>query len=192
MKILAFDTETGGLDPSNASLLTAYFEVVDENLNTLDSLFLHVKPDDGLFKANPQAMAVNKINLESHAKEALTYTEARIKLKSFIAKHGGKYESALIPLAHNIDFDLGFVNTHLLDKRTWESFVSYRKLDTANIANFLKLAGLLPEVSKFALGTVAKAIGVEYDDRAHTADYDVKVMLNVLREFKKRVNPNVA
>lgn len=190
MKIIAFDTETGGLDPKDASLLTAYFEVVDNNLNTIDSLFLHVKPDNGLFKSNPQAMAVNKINLEDHGKAAITYSEAKTKLRAFISKHGGKYESALIPLAHNIDFDLGFVNTHLLDKRTWENYVSYRKLDTANIANFLKLSGLLPEVSKFALGTIAKAINVEYDERAHTADYDVKVMLNVLREFKNRVNPN--
>jgi len=113
MKILAFDTETGGLDPKEASLLTAYFEVLDENFNTIDSLNLLVKPDDDLIKANQQALAINKINIEEHVKGAIPYKTAKEILKAFLAKHSSKYDK-LTPVAHNIDFDLGFVGEHLL------------------------------------------------------------------------------
>lgn len=182
MKLLGFDSETGGLDPKEASILTAYFEVVDEDFNTLDSLSIKVKPDDDLIKANPQALAVNKIDIEKHKLEAITYSQAKLQLKEFLAKHSSKYEK-LIPVAHNIDFDLGFVNTHLLSKSEWESFVSYRKLDTANLANFFQLCGWIPKSQKLALGSLAEYMEVKPTGELHTAEADVKVMLEILKSF---------
>lgn len=182
MKILAFDTETGGLDPKEASLLTAYFEVIDSNFNTLDKLSLKIMPDDGVIKANPQALAVNKIDIQKHKTEAITYSEAKKLLTSFLSKHSSKYDK-LIPLAHNIDFDLGFVQEHLLSKQSWELYNSYRKLDTANLANFFKLVGWFPEGQKMALGDLAKSLEVEFQGDAHTAEADVGVMIQVLKTF---------
>lgn len=182
MKILAFDTETGDLDPQKGSLLTAYFEVLDENLNTVDKLSLKVMPDDGVIKANPQALAINKIDPEKHKLEAITYTEAKKQLSAFLGKHSSKYDK-LIPLAHNIDFDLGFVHEHLLNKQTWESYASYRKLDTANLANFFKLVGWFPKDQKMSLGDIAKNLEIEFNGDAHTADADVGVMVQILKTF---------
>jgi DNA polymerase III alpha subunit (gram-positive type) len=188
MKYLAFDTETGGLDPKESSLLTAYFAILDDNLNTIDSLSLKVKPDDGLFKANPEALAINKINLEEHDAAAVTYQEAGAQLAKLIAKHSSKYDK-LTPIAHNIEFDLSFVYEHLLSKKLWENGVSYRKIDTAQIANFLKLAGLLDNKQQVNLGGLAETLGVQFfGDGAHSAQADVEVMIGVLGQFKKLVN----
>lgn len=183
MRILAFDTETGGLEPKDASILTAYFEVLDENFNTIDKLSLKIKPDDGLFKANPRALEINKINLEKHALEAITYTEGKKTLQTFLNKNGGKFDKALTPVAHNIDFDLGFVWEHLLPKNVWEQYVSYRKLDTANLANFFQLCGWIPAGQKLALGELAKYLEIEFDGQAHSAEADVGVLIKVLKEF---------
>lgn len=191
MKILAFDTETGGLNPKDSSLLTAYFAILDSNLKTLDSISLVLKPEDGLFKANPEALAVNKINLEEHALQAITYEEAASQLEKMLAKHSSKYDK-LVPLAHNIEFDLGFVYEYLLSQKAWESYVQYRKLDTAQIANFLKFAGLIPNSQKVALGYLAKFLGLSFGEGgAHSAQADVDVCVQVLGAFKKLLNGNV-
>jgi DNA polymerase III alpha subunit (gram-positive type) len=192
MKYLAFDTETGGLNPKEASLLTAYFAILNDNLETIDSLTLKVKPDDGLFKANPEALAINKINLEEHAAGAVTYSEAKAKVSALISKHSSKYDK-LTPIAHNIEFDLGFVYEHLLTQKEWEQGVSYRKIDTAQVANFLKLAGLLGNKQQVNLGGLASMLGVSFSgEGAHSAQADVEVMIKVLGEFKKLVNKPAA
>ena len=182
MKILAFDTETGGLDPKDASLLTSYYAILDsKNFEIVDELYLETMPDDRLVKANPGALAVNKINVEEHVKKAVTYAEGKKQLEAFLKKHS-PFKGALTPLAHNIDFDINFVQTHLLDKSTWEKYVSYRKLDTANLANFFKLCGWFDESQKMSLGDVAKALDIQFEgDGAHNAASDVKVMVKILK-----------
>lgn len=182
MKILAFDSETGGLDPKDSSLLTAYFEILDDNFNTIDSLDLRVKPDDNLIKANPKALEINKIDIEKHKTEAMTYSQAALELSKFLAKHSSKYEK-LVPVAHNIDFDLGFVYEYLMGKSAWENHVSYRKLDTANLANFFALCGWIPKGQKFNLGDLAKFLEIEFDGQAHSAKADTKVMIGILKQF---------
>jgi len=186
MRLLAFDTETGGLDPKATSLLTAYFVILDKDLKPQDSLYLKVKPNDGNFQVTPGAMNVNKINLEEHTQVAVTYETAKKELADFLRKHSSKYDK-LIPVAHNIEFDLGYINEHLLDKKSWENFVSYRKLDTAQIANFFKLAGIIPDGQSAALGALAKSQNIEFDGEAHSADADTKVMVELLKSFVNTV-----
>lgn len=183
MKLLAFDTETGGLDPKDSSLLTAYFEVLDSDFKTLDSLYLRVKPNgEDLIKANPSALAINKIDLTKHQEIAIPYAEASQQLLTMLTKHSSKYDK-LVPVAHNIDFDLGFVFEYLASKKVWDSLVSYRKLDTANLANFFTLTGHFPSNQKFSLGEVAKSMEINFDGDAHSADADTKVMIQVLKKF---------
>jgi oligoribonuclease (3'-5' exoribonuclease) len=46
MNYIWFDTETGGLNPKIHSLLTAYFAIVDKDLNLIAELSLQLKPSD--------------------------------------------------------------------------------------------------------------------------------------------------
>lgn len=184
MKILAFDTETGGLDPKDADLLTAYFEVIDQNYNTIDSLSLTVKPDgEALIKANPKALEVNKIVLSEHVKKAISYSEAKEKLRRFLAKHSTQRDK-LTPMAHNISFDLGFVNTYLLGKKDWDQYVSYHTLDTGTLATALKFYGAIPRDYKLSLGSLAEFFKVNVGRNvAHTAEGDVKVMIEIFKSM---------
>lgn len=184
MKILAFDTETGGLDPRDSDLLTAYFEVIDQEYKTLDSLSLTVKPDgEALIKANPKALEINKIILSEHVKKAITYSEARDKLSRFLSKHSNS-RNKLTPMAHNISFDLGFVNMYLMDRKEWEQYVSYHTLDTGTLATALKFYGAIPSDYKLSLGSLADFFKVRRGDNvAHTAEGDVKVMIEIFKSM---------
>lgn len=184
MKILAFDTETGGLDPRDADLLTAYFEVIDQDYKTIDSLSLTVKPDgEALIKAHPKALEVNRIVIAEHVEKAIPYSEAKEKLRRFLAKHSNP-RNKLTPMAHNISFDLGFVNTYLLDKKDWEQYVSYHTLDTGTLATALKFYGAIPSDYKLSLGSLAEFFKVKRGSNiAHTAEGDVKVMIEIFKSM---------
>lgn len=86
MKYLVLDTETGGIGPE-VSLLSAYFRVLDENLNLLDELELFLKPNDGLYKVTAEALGINKIDLVEHEKKAITYREGGTKLFDFLQRN---------------------------------------------------------------------------------------------------------
>jgi hypothetical protein len=111
----------------------------------LDDLYLRIKPNDGIYKVTAEGMSVNKIDLLAHNKIAINEREAgkylyqKLKTWSEIAEN-----RPLIPVGHSIQFDLNTIIQHIISKNTWNNFVSYKQLDTANIAEFCKLQGKLP------------------------------------------------
>ena len=62
---LAFDCETGGLDPKQADILTLYMGILDEDFKVLEELDLKLKPNSGLPRADAGALKVNKIDLQA-------------------------------------------------------------------------------------------------------------------------------
>lgn len=189
---LLLDTETGGLDSHKNSLLSMYAAIVsrDENGNmTIHSeLDIKVKPDNnGPYNVTAGAMKVNKIDLSKHDTEALCLTEASKALYSFIhhASNGG--ENKLIPIGHNVKFDISFITNQLLKESLWNNHVSYHSLDTVTLALALKIQGKLPKNTQLSLGRLAKTLNIEIDKtELHTAKYDAllcmeaaKVMLNM-------------
>ena len=63
---LAFDTETGSLNPDTADLLTAYFAILNEDLEVVEDLYLKLKPiEDRLIKAEDHALNVNKLTFKA-------------------------------------------------------------------------------------------------------------------------------
>src|SRR6266436_5622023 len=129
MKYLAIDNETGGL--GEVSLLTSYFAVLDANLRILDDLYIYLKPSDGVYRIEPQALAINGINLIEHDKVAETQSMAGQKLFRFLKLHSSDGTDKLIPLGHNVTFDVIGIHNGLLNRAIFEKFTSYRKLDTA-------------------------------------------------------------
>lgn len=178
---LAFDSETGGLDPKTSDLLTAYFAIVDENLKIIDELDLKLKPNDRLPQVEAGAMKVNKIDLKKHLEDpnTLTYSEAKPLLVALIKKYlkkTGRY-SNLSPLGQNILFDISFVQEYLIPKSEWDSMIHYGNTDTKVIAEFLKdCQWLPPEVGN--LGSLVKHFNVPMRD-AHNAKEDTHMTLDV-------------
>ena len=69
-RILFIDTETGGLDPLEYSLLSIGFVVWCDS-KILDSVEILI--NDGQLRANQKSIEINKINLEEHKANELKF-----------------------------------------------------------------------------------------------------------------------
>jgi hypothetical protein len=152
---LFFDCEMGGIG-REYSLLTVYFVVVNQHFQRISELYLHVKPDDGIYRVCGRAMEVNQINLAEHDKIAIPYKEAGSKLYQFLSNNSDKGKIKLVPVGHGIRGDIDVVVEHLINRNTFENFTSYRALCTSSTAQFLKLCGLLPDTVSGSLESLAK------------------------------------
>jgi oligoribonuclease (3'-5' exoribonuclease) len=187
------DAEFGGLEKEKYSLLTVYLTAVDADFKVIEDLYLYLKPDDGIYKVCASAMTVNKINLIEHDKIAITYKEAGTKLYNFLKKMSNDGKVKLIPSGHGVYGDVQWIVHHLISFGSWETFVSYRLLDTQATCRFLLACGLFPDTVSGSLVSIGQFLNVEVDiNSAHDAKYDTELTLRVflgLRDFlKKRYN----
>lgn len=173
---IALDTETGGLG-SSVSLLSVYFVILDEDFNLIDELDLLTKPDDGIFHVEGQALGINKIDLAKHHLEAITYKQAATKIYNLLAANKG--DQHLIPIGHNVTFDIQKVCNNTLNKKSWDCFVGYRKLDTGDMAIDRIITGHLPKDLNAGLGSLAKHFNIEFE--AHTAKGDTWATVKVCK-----------
>ena len=185
---MAFDLETGGLDPSKTDILTGWFGFFDKDFKLLDELSLKLKPDGRLPNAEAGALKVNKINLQDHLNdpETITYSKGRELLVNLIKKHlkkEGRF-SNIIPTGFNIvGFDIKFINQHLIDTDTWQSLCHYKCRDVMADTECLRFYGWIPpEVAK--LTQCAEYFGVAMGT-AHTAKDDTLMTLEIQKKIKE-------
>ena len=184
-KYIAMDVETGGLT-HETSILTAFFAVLDQDFNVTDEIDFKLKPENGNYVVTAQGLAVNKINLVEHDKTAILIKDARTPLYEFLKKnnHGEK----LIPVGHNVAFDVSRIKRDgLISEGSWETFVSYRVLDTAIIAQFLKAAEVFPADVSGSLGSLVGHFKLASKGELHNARVDTLQTVSVLKELLKIV-----
>lgn len=190
---IAVDCETGGID-IETSLLTAYFYFFtkdpenNKKFQYLDDLYLRIKPNDGIYKITTEGMSVNKINLLTHNKIAINEKEAgkylyqKLKSWSEIAEN-----KPLIPVGHSIQFDINTIIQHLISKNTWNNFVSYKQLDTANIAEFCKLQNKLPTDLSLGLENLCDYFQIKENtdekNLFHDAKFDTLKTVEILEKL---------
>lgn len=182
----AFDTETGGLNPKTADLLTFYGAILDENFKILEELDLKLKPNDGRLPiAEAGALKVNGINIKEHLEnpETIEYREAAKKILAMLRRHlqkRGRY-SNIRPLGQNVQFDIDWTQEHLIPKDEWDSIVHYGKVDTKICVDFLKDCGWFPS----DIGNLSSI--VEYlqipKRSAHTAKDDTLMTVDVYKKL---------
>ncbi len=187
MKLLGIDTETGGLTEF-VSLLTVGLVVYDHNFNELDSMELLVKPEDGEYVVQAEALAVNGINLIEHDKVAKTKKEFKTPLFEFLKKHSNDGKDKLIPFGWNVEFDIKRIanDNHpeaIMSKKAWLKNVSYRCIDGAGLFMAEKLKGNIPLDQKGSLGKVINYYGLEFPGEAHTALADVRASAMVIKKI---------
>lgn len=182
---LIFDTETGGIG-LDKSLLTAYFLICDDKFQTIDELYLRCKPDDNVYRVTGEGLGVNGINLVEHDKIAITYKKAGTELYQFLAKNKHDQKTLFVPVGHGMSGDLDHIWQNLLGRKTWETFVSYRRLDTSVALQFLKSCGLFPEDVSGSLESLCKHFDIN-NGTLHDAKVDVLNTRDVLKELIEKV-----
>lgn len=184
-KYIAFDSETTGLD-NTCNLLTISFIILDKHLNEIDTLNLSLKHTNGYF-IYPEALSVNKIDLVKHHNTSLELLDARKILFAFLTKH--KQQFNLIPIGHNIQFDIKFLKkSGLLTDTEYTNYISCNPIDTLVIAQFLKLSGKLPEKQSISLINLCTHLKLKNSDDSeleHSAEYDIKMTIKLLKKFKE-------
>lgn len=183
---LAFDVESGGLKPTKADLLTAYFAILDEDFKILEELPLQFKPNENRLPiVESGAMAVNGIDLEKHLTDpnTVTYSEGSKKLTALIKKYlkkRGRY-SNILAMGYNVMFDIKWVQHYLIPEDDWDSMVHYKALDVMQDVDVLKRHGWLPPTCG-NLKSMVEYFNIPMGE-AHVAKDDIIMTINVYRSL---------
>lgn len=184
---LAGDSETGGLNSKSSDLLTLYLSIVDENFKVIEELDLKLKPDnDRLPLADAEALKINGIDIHKHLEDptTITYAEAKDKIVTMIKKYlkkSGRH-SNIRPLFYNANFDIGFIQEHILPFKEWDSLINYNIVDPKVVINFLKDCRWMPS----ELGSLISAVkyfNIPMSGLAHTAKADTLATLEVYKKI---------
>lgn len=181
MKYISFDTETTGLD-NDCQVLTAFFMILDENFNELDKCDLKIKYP--FYKIYLKAFQVNQINLYKHEQTAIDSLDACLKLKKFLEKH--KTPEKLIPLGHNIKFDIEKLSTpyFTLPHFSIKNYINVDfVLDTMLISSYCKSISLLPKTQRVSLGEMCLFFNIKPSGVLHDAECDIKTTVELFKKL---------
>ncbi len=180
----------GGLEREKYSLLSVYLMATDDQFNVIGDLYLYLKPDDGIYRVCAEAMNVNKINLVEHDTRAIPYKEGSTKLYNWLKQLTNEGKTKATVVGHGVYGDVEWIIWHLMSRGSWETFTSYRKLDTQAVCQFLKACGLFPETVSGSLISIAQYFGIKVDENAcHDAKYDTELTHKVFVSLVKQMTP---
>jgi DNA polymerase III epsilon subunit-like protein len=167
-KILFIDTETGGLDPEEHSLLSVGL-VIWENGELIKDLEILIT--DEVITFTPNALSVNKIDFLEHMKRALGKKEAISRIMDFCKIHFPENEKITIA-GHNIKFDVQFLKK-LFGQEGFSKLFSHRMIDTSSILKFLQHSGYI----NFDISSSDKAFAYFglISEKRHTALEDARM-----------------
>ncbi len=189
MKVIFVDTETGGIDPNKVSILTFNALVCEfkesGSFKILDSLNLKLKPDDGCYHVNAEALAINGIDLVEHNKEAISIADGNLKLYRYLRDHTTK--ERMVCVGQHIHFDLEHMfMSGLIEERKFYTFMDKKVIDILTLASMAMLMGLIPRNQSCKLKDLAKYLGVPVDEKKlHDASYDNELAANVFSKMFK-------
>lgn len=140
-KLLFVDTETGGLDSKEHSLLSIGF-VVWENGEIVDSKEWFILGQKICF--TPSSLKINNMNFNDFILKAI---EPQIVMKELIDFCNKNFDDNPITLAgHNINFDVSFLKQFFQEQNSdFSKRFSHRTIDTSAILKFLYLKGTFNE-----------------------------------------------
>lgn len=141
MKLLFIDTETGGLDPDETSLLSVGM-VVWNNGKIENVIEVYVK--EPVLRVRPSALAINKIDLRKFNEIAISPEEAWKKIQQFIYQNFGLHKGCVTLAGINVKFDIEYIKK-CFGKKSYNKWFSHRSIDLQSIIRFLYIKGILPE-----------------------------------------------
>ncbi|MGL5428593.1 MAG: 3'-5' exonuclease [Cetobacterium sp.] len=178
MKLLFIDTETGGINEKENSLLSVAL-ICWEDKKVIDKLEIFIEEES--YNVTERAMEINGLNLENVKKYGLEKKIVIEKINSFILKNFEDEKAVLC--GHNVGFDIRFLK-ELYNKveKNYEEFISYRSLDTASVFRFLTIAGKFKEEKINSLDDAIKYFNISLENR-HTAMGDIEKTVQIFNRL---------
>lgn len=186
---IVFDCETGGLDESK-NPITQYAAVVldGSTLKEIDRWETYVKPYNDL-EISKEALEKTMVNI-SDVNSGLSLKEFIAVAKEFWKQHQvrTKYKDMgrLVPVGHNITFDIRFINKAMeLDGSKENMFETHYEnfIDTFALA---KMTWGIKGDEKLRLGVCSERAGIDLTD-AHGAMNDVEATADLFRYYVKNL-----
>lgn len=184
---LVFDCETGGLSHTE-NPITEFAAIILEpyKLKEVARWSTFVKPYNNL-KIEAESIKRTMVSM-SDIKNGMDIKDFNKELKAFLKDNNvkTKYKDAgrLVPVGHNVKFDIGFCNYALaLSSISWNEFVYENSLDTEVLS---KMAWGLTGDEKLKLGFCCERAKISLTD-AHGAMNDTEATADLFRFFCKRL-----
>lgn len=184
---LLVDVETGGFDHKVNPVCEICMQVVDDEGIHLDTYTSRIKVYNNLV-LNEEAVKKNGLSVEILERTGKPWVTVVNECEAFMNKYVPDDKNKLIFVAHNVGFDLGFVND--MFRRADKQFMKYIKTYTDTMA----LAKMFGNTDYFNLESVCKAFGVKVEN-AHSAKGDVDamrkafcIMLSKMRNNENKVD----
>tara|TARA_Y100001963_G_scaffold121143_1_gene169485 strand:+ start:10914 stop:11486 length:573 start_codon:yes stop_codon:yes gene_type:complete len=167
-KFLVVDTETGGLDCENHSILSIAGVSWTPNGDVTPVFNMYVKEDS--INVIDKALEVNKIDLNEVKSKGYCPNRAVALIRGYLDAHFGRDRRPIQLVAHNAPFDLGFIRRlYRLAGEDFRKDFRGRALDTCSVLQFLMISGKI-EGFRASADTLFKAANVEIaEEDRHTA-----------------------
>lgn len=176
---VALDTETGGINPAEHSLLEVALVVTDQDGLELGAYTAPVLPKGGMYRVAPKALEINQIDLRTHAAEAMPAEQVAQQAQAFLAPF--RASGPLILVGWNVNFDRGFLQHQLLGFEGVAELFGYRTMDLHAVMAFLSDANKMPYTK--SLEETARFFGLLETDtkQEHRALADTYLTAKVYR-----------
>ena len=140
-KYLFIDTETGGVNPDEASLLSVGIVLWEDGKVLLEKEY-YVKQES--YNVSATALTINNIDIRKLNNIGLLKNEIVQNIIRIIDENFVN-EKAIIA-GHNIQFDIGFLKTLFSQvNENYNDYFSHRLIETSSIIRFLCDLKLLPK-----------------------------------------------
>lgn len=167
-KFVVFDLETTGLSPEYDEIIEFGAHIFDYEKQLSEKIDILIKPTKPI-----SSFTTELTNITNDMLEDKKSIEEEFKNIYDLISDG-------ILIAHNASFDINFLN--ITSKKLGYGELTNTVIDTLAISR-----AVFPKLKNHRLGTVAKYLGIYYDEKnAHRADYDTEVLTNVYERLWNR------
>lgn len=184
---VVWDVETGGLEKFEHPITQFACMIIDgATLKEIDRWETFIKPYADL-KITKESLEKTMVKM-SQINAGIDITVFNKTITQFLKQHNTTPKKPqygkLVPVGHNVQFDLGFLEVALaLEANELYDYITPNYIDTLPMS---KLAFGIKKEEKINLGAACEAAGIKLTD-AHGAMNDVEATAELLRFFTKRL-----
>lgn len=185
MRVLVFDTETGGTNSKKHSVLSLGALAGDIDTGEVFEQFevYHQLPSEDDYVISDGAFKIHKITAQDCMKKGVPTSEIQERFADLYLNN-----NCVLLGGHNVEFDIRMMCDQIydFDISEFDNTFTYRKLDTMPVIRLF--AGVENMQQGATLKQAVKALGIDMSDvkgaTYHAALYDVIATFRILCKFR--------